>query len=324
MTGNWKKGYVKNILSSVSKMLGNTTESDLGFYNYYIKKKLESKPENGKLYKYVQTKEEDKVRSLCEGNILIKNREELNDPFDGIFLIKKMNEDELLEYEWNENKSSIILDLRIKTFEDWKKTTKQIPNLLQEVLINHRNDIDELNRSRRISSCIFGSSSFSEVSPKERYSLLWSHYANSGKGLCFEYDITSKENSEIFKNHIHPVHYDENLLQIPLQNITKETMYIYMMQALCWKLNIWQYEAEWRYLDFNSLTFRDTTEKERFLTKFPTNKEKFNIYTEPHIATEHKIKPSKVYYLKQLFCETNIEMLKKMDIETEEVNLFNL
>ena len=81
--------------------------------------------------------------------------------------------------------------------------------------------------------------------------LMWSHYADSHKGFCIEYDYSNYKCKDIIP---FPVCYSENLVMIPWKyviNQNKENMHKAtkeMMRALFTKDAIWSYENEWRIL----------------------------------------------------------------------------
>lgn len=83
--------------------------------------------------------------------------------------------------------------------------------------------------------------------------LMWSHYADSHKGFCVEYDFSGKDKLA-FINHPFPIHYSECRPLIPwdaaVENTTdklKETSTEIMLGLLA-KDSAWEYENEWRIL----------------------------------------------------------------------------
>lgn len=320
MKAEWKENYVNNALQSIAKIQkcgdGTDLSDEKKKLEHLFSEKVLNKPK--KLYKYIATVEENNVKDICEGKILLKNRESLNDPFDGIFTLKRMNEDEVLESDYKiaqEKKDKYIKSF--KTVEQWKTFAKQYPNLITKGLQEQYNEYDKINTIIKRNSCVAGSSSFSEVNPKEKYNLLWSHYADKGKGLCFEYD--TQDNLPIFIQSIHPVFYNDTLYQLHQKDWEREKILIYSYIALCWKLKIWDYEKEWRYLNYKPI-FKNESHREEFKARIPNIEQ--NSYIGQYIVENDRIKPSKVYFIKDISA-VDRNMLERMNIEVEELNLYN-
>lgn len=83
--------------------------------------------------------------------------------------------------------------------------------------------------------------------------LMWSHYADSHKGFCVEYDFSGTDKELLSKLPL-PVVYSENRPLIPwkaaLENSEKNTeeAYAEIMMGLLTKDKAWEYENEWRIL----------------------------------------------------------------------------
>lgn len=83
--------------------------------------------------------------------------------------------------------------------------------------------------------------------------LMWSHYADSHKGFCIEYDFSGLEEEVLSKLPL-PVVYSENRPQIPWKPVidnsveNAEEAYAEIMMGLLTKDNAWEYENEWRIL----------------------------------------------------------------------------
>jgi len=88
--------------------------------------------------------------------------------------------------------------------------------------------------------------------------LMWSHYANSHKGICIEYDLSEElKNVESLKSLLIPVRYlnervtiDYTLMdKIDLNNILakgKNDILKFFISGLYTKHDVWKYEDEWR------------------------------------------------------------------------------
>ncbi len=83
--------------------------------------------------------------------------------------------------------------------------------------------------------------------------LMWSHYADSHKGFCIEYDFSEPEDEILSKLPL-PVVYSEKRPSVPwkaaIENSEEnmEEAYAEIMMGLLTKDNEWEYENEWRIL----------------------------------------------------------------------------
>ena len=91
--------------------------------------------------------------------------------------------------------------------------------------------------------------------------LMWSHYADSHRGFCVEYDLNLlQSNSEILK-HIYPVLYHKNRRHVSIQNIISSMQKLndiiyhqeactinidHLLTLFTIKGSVWEYEREWR------------------------------------------------------------------------------
>jgi hypothetical protein len=80
------------------------------------------------------------------------------------------------------------------------------------------------------------------VSTKWDDILMWSHYADSHRGICLEFDGTLP-----FMAHAQKVHYADKRVPINLYDDSQETA---MEKALLTKSKQWSYESEWRLLRY--------------------------------------------------------------------------
>ena len=87
--------------------------------------------------------------------------------------------------------------------------------------------------------------------------LMWSHYADSQKGFCIEYDFSGIE-EEILSKLPLPVFYSESRPLVPwktaMENSVKSTeeAYVELMRGLLIRDKAWEYENEWRILSMVS------------------------------------------------------------------------
>lgn len=83
--------------------------------------------------------------------------------------------------------------------------------------------------------------------------LMWSHYADSHKGFCIEYDFSEPEDEILSKLPL-PVVYSEKRPSVPWKAAIEkseenmEEAYAEIMMGLLTKDNEWEYENEWRIL----------------------------------------------------------------------------
>lgn len=75
--------------------------------------------------------------------------------------------------------------------------------------------------------------------------LMWSHYADSHKGICLEFDI---KRGGFFYNNLLPVQYRKRYPKFELSDYQDEEnmMFTMLQQAICTKSVLWKYEKEWR------------------------------------------------------------------------------
>lgn len=116
--------------------------------------------------------------------------------------------------------------------------------------------------------------------------LMWSHYANSHKGICLEFDI---KRGGFFYNNLLPVQYRKYYPKFELSDYQDEENMMFAMhqQAICTKSVLWKYEKEWRVIaddifgykkfdkqDITKVLFGAKTsddDKKRILSLFETN-----------------------------------------------------
>lgn len=74
---------------------------------------------------------------------------------------------------------------------------------------------------------------------------MWSHYADSHKGICLEFDI---KRGGFFYNNPLPVQYRKRYPKFELSDYQDEENMMFTMhqQAICTKSVLWKYEKEWR------------------------------------------------------------------------------
>ncbi len=83
-----------------------------------------------------------------------------------------------------------------------------------------------------------GVSCFSETNENL---LMWSHYADSGMGMCLKFDT----NDVIFKR-VHRVNYVEQFPAVTADELLVDQNYSRIFELYCTKSKDWSYEREWR------------------------------------------------------------------------------
>ena len=292
-SNHWKKRYIKDLSNIiVEKKFDEDSEQKLMTH-------FQNKPK--KLYRYIGNTETRILNSIISGNVVLKNRTELNDPFDGIFQIGYGADEECRNRAYNNamrdcNMQTFCQILNINSVEEFEK---KLPEALELYKMADRRDTKSISEEIRLRAQLVGSCSFSEVEPL-KYNLLWSHYANGGKGVCFEYDTTDW-NDHCFL-YLYPVVYQEAIPTLELHSFTPKNVAKQTLASLCTKLKMWEYEQEWRYLNL-SLIFKSEEHKEEMILKIPNLKkrlEEWPYHIGVHELKEYKIKPNKIYAIKQV------------------------
>ncbi|HEY0222647.1 MAG TPA: DUF2971 domain-containing protein [Lactovum miscens] len=91
-------------------------------------------------------------------------------------------------------------------------------------------------------------------SSKADSTLMWSHYANSNKGICIAYDFNKWEQGNLQRNLLFPVTYSDTPIDVSdLLEDEQQRLWEYPLETavLCAALNkasVWSYENEWRLL----------------------------------------------------------------------------
>lgn len=221
-----------------------------------------------KLYKYISINKlkEERLNAISNEMIWIANPQTMNDPFDsGLGLLEeqlssyllKENFEELIrktgfdkffnnsEIEDIRNSSDImnrIIELvRIK-YPDYNHKIDDVQPFLKEFQLKYFGQIlESFNSTLRSSVKI---SCFSEIVDSM---LMWSHYADSHKGICIEYNYGSLEPGDLRRKLLYPVIYSEELFDATtLLTDQKINAPLIALLAAIHKSPHWSYEKEWR------------------------------------------------------------------------------
>jgi hypothetical protein len=134
-------------------------------------------------------------------------------------------------------KENQYTDLKIETFFDFISdyTAKNNQRLISERL-------EFIQESMKVSSFCEENSQF----------LMWSHYADSHRGFCIEYDIDKWNKSDLRRRILFPIIYQEEVYDstphlIKFINQT-EWNNLYPLLSGSTKSKNWEYEKEWRFI----------------------------------------------------------------------------
>lgn len=118
----------------------------------------------------------------------------------------------------------------------------------QEDISNFKNAIN--NVSNTLSNFMKGLYYVGSLCTSYKNRLMWSHYADSHKGFCIEYDFSTVKNEKLLL----PVYYSSNRPLLSMELVSKsreESMPEYYRQVIMGVLTkdkVWEYENEWRIL----------------------------------------------------------------------------
>jgi hypothetical protein len=95
--------------------------------------------------------------------------------------------------------------------------------------------------------------SFSEVGDSI---LMWSHYANQHQGFCIEYDLGKFDHGDAFLKNLYPVVYSNQLFDLTpwaeklVSGEAAQLNTLFPLLGVVQKFQGWEYEKEWRYVQF--------------------------------------------------------------------------
>ncbi len=135
-----------------------------------------------------------------------------------------------------EHGRSAILNQRLKitTIDDINDPFEFCPYAIKDQ--DQRQDYDEMRQS------VFSNKGFISFSECRKNPVLWSHYADSHKGICIGFDINDD-------NHLVPVKYLKNRLPFPSEEIKRAGINAnpkILDDMLRTKFTDWRYESERR------------------------------------------------------------------------------
>lgn len=198
------------------------TASDKGL-EYAVIQLKEHIPE--KLYRYRKIND-DSISELNTDTIWLSNANNFNDPYDSF--IGKNFRDKLHEEYLDE------MYQRCSYLFKWRDRVPSKPEFLMES--NNHPDTKELStniRSKFLISCL---------SERNDSILMWSHYADSHKGFCLEYDFKNLPLNHDIRTKLYPVIYSNHIANPKV----KDKIQIFFSKSI-----EWNYEKEWRIIKEN-------------------------------------------------------------------------
>ncbi|MEB2780012.1 DUF2971 domain-containing protein [Algoriphagus sp. C2-6-M1] len=179
------------------------------------------KPKPKALYKY-HSINRNLIKLLRNNSLWAGSASNLNDPYDCDF---EMSREFLKETIFD--KLSIAengRDPKSPNNEDW--FWDGLASVLNE---------EQIKTFQRFSRQSIGICSFSSKPDSE---LMWSHYADSGKGICLEFDFST---NDYFKEKLIPIRYSNKVI-LAKNDLDRSKAYIKKRKA-------WGYEKEWRIIE---------------------------------------------------------------------------
>lgn len=166
---------------------------------------------------------------LINKELFCCERKKLNDPYDGLFVLSKDLESKIIEKASNHIKEQFSSDELYRTIPEAFINQFTKKTFCQKKFY----DILEQNGGA-LKICSFTQNFENEI--------MWAHYAENSKGICFEFDFTSIQNIE---NTLKQVNYTN---ATPVANeLTLEELH----RLFTIKREAWRYEEEWRLLVHN-------------------------------------------------------------------------
>jgi hypothetical protein len=172
------------------------------------------------------------VINLLADQVTFSTRKNFNDLFDSKINLIKPTRKELKELSGKLKTSKRIEFKDVFYGEDWESKLKLLEQTIEKVFDDY------------LYYC---------VTDKNDSNLMWSHYANSHKGFCIEWDATKIQAEKVSYQSKIPKFKLIDLIetQVGIGDNTKVGNDIW--QALRTKLNEWEYESEYRFQMSNAM-----------------------------------------------------------------------
>lgn len=176
------------------------------------------------------------IDNLNKNVVWLSSPSDFNDPYDSIPILNKYT---LL--------SMVSEDKIVKKYLENINNKKDIKNF-EEIMYNEIVNILN-NHTKNLGITSFTECDYTNV-------LMWSHYANSHKGYCIEYDLSNLKINENNSKYLYPIFYAKEIydLTTPIFLFLKSQAYHtkeinianYITLATLFKAKDWAYEKEWR------------------------------------------------------------------------------
>ena len=179
---------------------------------------------------------------LINHEIYFENPYKYNDPFDCNLTIDANNSPEQIKHYFK--------------IANWRKSAENDPEIRQLIATNFTDQSAYKRKINAISKQVIGKLGLSCFGLTKDNLLMWAHYTQDHKGICFEFDYSRDNN---FFRLMKKVIYDETY---PVYNYYEDKQNA-VGQLMLHKSNHWQYEQEIRIIkkgqglhSFNPLSLR--------------------------------------------------------------------
>lgn len=191
------------------------------------------------LYKYKPLNEyTDKL--LFEGDLYFPSIGQLNDPFEGsipyILDPKELTTEKIFQY---------MYELARRSNPTWsdEQVYKFVTKEVEKDLLHNEKHIEQQNKENREEvERLFGILSLTN---QRNNFLMWSHYADSHKGICIGFDVEKIFN--VVLGSLGEVIYSKDL---PIKHLNSDVTE-FMQNLLLTKSKVWEYENEYRLIKMN-------------------------------------------------------------------------
>lgn len=199
------------------------------------------------LYRYRSFRKHD-VDEILNGNLQLSSITTFNDSMEGNMCLFK-----------NEEEIDAIVESRVAFHHD---LIKGFPPVYSDDYLRKSERRMLLKKQNNYSKLLGDSGAYvGSFSEESNSTLMWSHYADSHRGICVEYDFNDVAENSILHKLLFPVCYTENPVYLGdlIKDKDNDKICSYPVDtavvcALINKSTSWQYEREWRIIyDMNML-----------------------------------------------------------------------
>jgi hypothetical protein len=178
-------------------------------------------------------------RLLVHDELYFPRPMEFNDPFDCCPVLSlKATDDEFATYLNNQYKTR-------RPHLSRADRRRELSTIKQNLSRTH-DRTEVLDNLRTGMNDIVNSAGVLSLSAKHDHILMWSHYANSHRGICLRFQAST---ITPFFGRAQPVLYE---IARPILNVIHDDPYTQIDKALLTKADFWSYEQEWRVIDHDT------------------------------------------------------------------------